>query len=43
MNKQFIEETNRLTKTAMAFDPVLVDQECIFKPKIGKKSTELAA
>ena len=42
MNRHFVEETERLTKTAIAFDPVLVDQECIFKPKINRKSTELA-
>ena len=42
MNNKFVEETDKLMKSGIAFDPVLVDQECVFKPKISKKSTELA-
>jgi hypothetical protein len=42
MSKNFIKETEALTKTATAFDPVLVDSECVFRPKVDKRSERMA-
>ena len=42
MSKNFVKDTEHLTKTATAFDPVLVDSECVFRPKVDKRSERMA-
>jgi len=43
MSRNFVRDTENMTKSATAFDPALIDSECVFKPTINKKSAQMAA